>query len=113
MSGRIQSYFFSMSTIGHDLSPESRLIISAHKDNCGETLFTTGMHFERAAIGGRLTEYVLCLLMWMRFAWTTFADLPPPGTCPQVRQRLRQASGCKVRVRIFSRPYPGRWAGCH
>ena len=62
MSGRIQSCFFSMSTTGRDLSPEFLLITSVHKDNCGETRFTTGMHFERAVIVGRLTEYVLCLL---------------------------------------------------
>jgi hypothetical protein len=83
-----------------------------HKDNCGETPFTTGMHFERAVIGGRLTEYVLCLLMWMRFGWTTFADLRRPGTCPQVRQGLRRASGYKARVRTFSKLYPRSWAAC-
>jgi len=112
MSGRIRNYFFSMNTTGRDLSPESLLITSAHKDNCGETPFTTGMHFERVVIGGRLTEYVLCLRTWMRFGWTTSADLRPPGTYPRVRQRLRRASGYKVQVRIFSKLYPGSWAAC-
>ena len=85
---RIRSYFFSMSAAGHASSQEFLPTTSVRKDNCGATPFTTGMHFERAVIGGRLTEYVLCLRTWMRFASTTSADLRPPGMCPRTRQPL-------------------------
>src|ERR1700722_8227174 len=112
MSGPIPNYFFSIGTAVHSSSPEFLLTISAHKDNCGETPFTTGTHFERAVIGGRLTESVHCLLTWTRFGWITSADLQPPGSCPRVRQRRRLASGDKVRAQTFSRPYLGSWGAC-
>ena len=61
--------------------------------------------FAQPATDGPSTGCVPCWLTWMRFGWTTSADLRPPGTCPRARQRPRRANGCRVRVRTFSKLY--------
>jgi 4-alpha-glucanotransferase len=65
MFGRTRSYSCSMSSIGHNSSPEFLPIISARKVNCGAIPFTTGIPCVRLVIGGASIGCVLCWLTSM------------------------------------------------
>src|ERR1043166_1347973 len=112
MCGQILSYSFWTSTADRDLWLASLLTTSVRKDSCGEIRFTTGMLFAPPATDGPSIGSVPCWLTWMRFGWTTSADLRPPGTYLRARQRPRRATGYKVRVRTFSQLYPASWVAC-